>query len=145
MDKRLIDADKLRDKARVGVNPIAYSELVEWIESGQLDPDPILLPTTDKTIELLSEKVHDAWQNEKISQGFHAPVNCQSENKRSYRDASWNEKERFDDHFDHRLYKWCEKCHTDLYPYSELEEHIKEYDRVTVRTVLKAIEEVSHD
>jgi hypothetical protein len=44
---------------------------------------------------------------------------------------------------DEKFVKKCEKCHTDLYPYSELPENIKEYDRVTVRAVLHAIEKVS--
>lgn len=42
---KLIDADKLLDKARVGGNVTTYSELVEWIEKGLLAPDPIPLPT----------------------------------------------------------------------------------------------------
>lgn len=42
---KLIDADKLLDKARVGGNVTTYSELVEWIENGLLAPDPIPLPT----------------------------------------------------------------------------------------------------
>lgn len=45
MDKRLIDADKLLDKARVGGNITTYSEISEWVESGILAPDPIPLPT----------------------------------------------------------------------------------------------------
>ncbi|MNB81430.1 hypothetical protein D3C75_282120 [compost metagenome] len=47
MDKqvKLIDADKLLDQARVGGNVTTYSELVEWIESGVLAPDPVPLPT----------------------------------------------------------------------------------------------------
>lgn len=38
---------------------------------------------------------------------------------------------------------FCDKCHTDLYPYTELPEHIKEYDRVTVRRVLQALGELA--
>ena len=38
--------------------------------------------------------------------------------------------------------KRCDKCHTDLYSYSELPENVKEYDRVTVRAVLRAIKNI---
>ena len=41
-----------------------------------------------------------------------------------------------------KFHKFCGKCHTDMYPYSELPENIKDYDRVTVETVLKAISEL---
>jgi len=34
--------------------------------------------------------------------------------------------------------KVCDKCHPDMYPYEELSEEVKEYDRVTVRAVLAA-------
>lgn len=74
-------------------------------------------------IEFLSEQVHNAWMEEKHNQGFHAPKDCQ------YHDDLWEGK------FD----KSCDKCHIDLYPYYELPENIKEYDRVTVRAVLAAI------
>jgi hypothetical protein len=81
-------------------------------------------------IEELSEEVHNAWMKEKLSQGFHAPFNCPR-----FPLIPHDEDEKF--------VKKCEKCHTDLYPYSELPENIKEYDRVTVRAVLHAIEKVS--
>jgi len=68
-------------------------------------------------IEKLSEKVHDAWAREKDIQGFHSP---------SY-------------HEDGSI---CSKCHPDMVPYEWLEDNIKEYDRVTVRTVLQALDEL---
>jgi len=34
---------------------------------------------------------------------------------------------------------FCNKCHRDMIPYQELPEDIKDYDRVTVQTVLEAI------
>ena len=37
---------------------------------------------------------------------------------------------------------YCDHCHTDMYPYDELPENIKEYDRVTVRAVLQAMDEL---
>jgi len=96
----------------------------------------------EKIIEVLAEKVHQSWEREKRSQGFHSPSECKSDNRRSYDQAEWRAKDRFSEHFDSKLYKWCDKCHADLYPYEDLAENIKEYDRVTVRTVINAIEEL---
>lgn len=96
----------------------------------------------EKKIEVLAEKVHESWKKEKRSQGFHSPNECQSESHKSYIESDWRVKERFGDHFDPKFYKWCDKCHPDLCPYEELTENIKEYDRVTVRTVLNAIKEL---
>jgi len=78
-------------------------------------------------IEFLSEQVHNAWWEEKKQQGFHAPDDC-----------GWRNK----DVLNYKFHKWCDKCHTDMYPYAELPEHIKDYDRVTVRTVLAAIKKM---
>ena len=64
--------------------------------------------------EALSKKVHDAWMEEKAKQGFVYGETLDLENKR----------------------------HPDMKPYEELSENVKEYDRVTVRTVLKAQREV---
>ena len=77
-------------------------------------------------VELLASRVHDAWWEEKKNQGFHAPYECPSVKP----GVLYNKFE-----------KLCDKCHTDMYPYEELPENIKEYDRVTVRTVLKAIKD----
>ena len=90
-------------------------------------------------LEIVSAKVHDAWWEEKKKQGFHAPNKCQSKNHKSFQDADWRAKERFEDLHNPKFYKWCDKCHTDMYPYEELPENIKEYDRVTVRAVDKAL------
>ena len=94
----------------------------------------------EKLIEELSEKVHNAWWKEKKEQGFHSPDECKSENHKSYMASSWREQERLQT--DSKFYKWCDKCHADMYPYEELPENIKEYDRVTVRAVLNAIKEI---
>lgn len=75
-------------------------------------------------LELLAEKVHHSWEKEKRNQGFHSPNECKSRENED------------------KFCKWCDKCHADLYPYNELSDNIKEYDRVTVRTVLAAIEEI---
>lgn len=84
-------------------------------------------------IEKLSEEVHNAWMNEKLSQGFHSPNDCTRKitNAECVRTAP-------------KFTKHCDKCHTDLYPYFELPENIKEYDRVTVRAVLDAIQKLEH-
>jgi len=74
---------------------------------------------TKDLIEKLSEKVHDAWMMEKAAQGFHAPS--------YHRDGCSS----------------CTKCHTDMIPYADLAENIKDYDRVTVNTVLQALDDLS--
>lgn len=76
----------------------------------------------NELIEKLSSDVHDSWWDEKLKQGFHAPLDCPKVS------APYN--------------KWasnCDKCHNDMYPYNELPENIKEYDRVTVRKVLLSL------
>jgi hypothetical protein len=83
---------------------------------------------TNELIEKLSSKVHDAWWEEKKRQGFHPPSNHEGDGK--YNPAC------------DKFYKTCNRCHTDMYPYDELPEHVKEYDRVTVRAILKAIDEL---
>lgn len=70
-----------------------------------------------KLIELLSEKVHNAWMKEKEAQGF------------SYGKEYDKEK----------------KKHPDMLPYNELKEEVKEYDRATVKAVLQAQKELSTD
>ena len=82
--------------------------------------------------EYLSEKVHDAWMLEKTNQGFHSPDSCSQKVAES----------EHDNHTSIKFCKHCKKCHPDMYPYNELSERIKEYDRVTVDTVLKAIKEI---
>lgn len=72
-------------------------------------------------VEYLSSKVHDGWWAEKRSQGFHPPLNCPVGGGGKFE-------------------KRCEHCHPDMYPYDELPENVKEYDRVTVRAVLAALE-----
>ena len=80
--------------------------------------------------------------NGKIKQGFHSPDECESKNHKSFMNTSWQNQERLTDNCNVKFYKWCDKCHTDLYPYNELPEHIKEYDRVTVKAVIEAIGKV---
>ena len=96
----------------------------------------------EDNLEFISEKVHDSWQEEKLNQGFHAPLSCESSNRKGYLSAHQSHKERFDEQINEKFYKWCDKCHIDLYPYQQLSENVKEYDRVTVRTVLNAIKEL---
>lgn len=98
---------------------------------------------TAEDVEEIASKVHDAWWEEKKSNGFHSPNDCQSKNKESYSKSSWQNQDRFDTHFDSKTYKWCDKCHPDMYPYNELTENAKEYDRTTVTTVLKAMQAYS--
>ncbi len=89
-----------------------------------------------KLIEQLSEQVHNAWWREKEEQGFHAPIRC----KHAKPDYVVGESEAREKAFN----RHCDKCHTDMYPYKELPEHVKEYDRVTVRAVLSAIKRMGY-
>lgn len=95
-----------------------------------------------ENIEGISKEVHNAWMQEKLNQGFHSPNDCESSNHKSFQNASDHAKERLEDYHNPKFYKWCDKCHTDLYPYEELPENIKEYDRVTVKAVITAIEKL---
>ena len=91
------------------------------------------------SLEFISEQVHNAWWDEKKRQGFHAPNDCKSKNHLSFQNADWKAQERLEDLHNPKFHKWCDNCHTDMYPYAELPENIKEYDRVMVRSVLNAI------
>ena len=77
----------------------------------------------EKHKEMIASNVHDAWLEEKKKQGFHSPMDC-----------TFTIGGKFE--------KGCDKCHTDMYPYDELPENIKEYDRVTVTAVLHAISKI---
>ena len=117
---------------------MAYSEMIEKMVAHVKNMD-------NKIIELISEEVHNAWMKEKRDQGFHSPDECQSKNHKSFLNASCENQERMTDVIDPKFYKWCDKCHTDLYPYKELPDNIKEYDRVTVRAVLDAMSKIDFD
>lgn len=92
-----------------------------------------------KHSEAIAAKVHDAWWDEKKNQGFHAPVNCTSANAQ----AAWKQDEKSLGHNAFpKFYKFCDKCHADMYPYEDLPENVKDYDRVTAATVLNAISEM---
>jgi hypothetical protein len=98
-----------------------YNKVVQCHKCGQ-----VFVPEhqLESNLEFLSEQVHNAWWDEKQKQGFHAPTFhplCTEETK-----------------FD----RLCHYCHSDCYPYGELPENIKEYDRVTVRTVLNAVKKM---
>lgn len=84
--------------------------------------------TLESKIEELSEEVRNAWIKEKMDQGFHSPRQCPESSEHDKAVGKFS--------------KYCDKCHPDLYPYSELPEYIKEYDRVTVRAVLNAIKKL---
>ena len=89
--------------------------------------------------ETIASSVHDSWWEEKKSQGFHAPADCKS---KSAGDARAQDIKSFGHNEFPKFYKFCAKCHTDMYPYNELPENVKEYDRVTVDAVLDAIKKI---
>ena len=80
------------------------------------------------TIEFASEKVHNAWMQEKLSQGYHSPTECSSTKRLS------EDLRQFA-----RFSKQCYKCELNLYPYSELSDLTKQIIRDQIITVLNAI------
>ena len=94
-------------------------------------------------IEVHSEKiasgVHDAWWDEKKKQGFHPPYECKT---KEASDAHAQDMKSYGHHEFPKFHKFCDKCHTDMYPYEQLPENIKDYDRVTVSAVLSAISRI---
>jgi len=89
--------------------------------------NPSQLLKDEYIIEKLSSAVHDAWWDEKKKQGFHPPKECI--HTLTIRPEAVE-----------KFKPYCKKCHADMYPYEELPENIKDYDRVTVRRVLEALE-----
>lgn len=84
-------------------------------------------------IEQLSEKVHASWMAEKVRQGFADHVWASDGERGEMRGCRVCIAGR--DYF--RSYAMH---HTHMLPYADLPEHVREYDRVTVRAVLAAIE-----
>lgn len=76
------------------------------------------------TIEFAAEKVHNAWMKQEENHGRHAPINCPHVPDGIVPDRNG---------------RYCENCHWDMYPYSELIEDHKDYDRDTVVAVLNAV------
>lgn len=83
----------------------------------------------EANIEFLAEQVHNAWWEEKKRQAFHSPMECPA---------------RFDAKYYTKFVRICDRCHPDMYPYAEIPEHVKEYDRAIVRTVLDAIKKMEN-
>lgn len=93
-------------------------------------------------VEQLSDKVHQAWAAEKQRQGF-ADHPYQGEwignSGRAWCGFV------FDEHGGKRTCEEPQRLHhTDMLPYADLAENIKEYDRATVRTVLGALREAGY-
>lgn len=94
----------------------------------------------DSHKEEIAARVHDSWWREKENQGFHPPCECLSESAKDARDEDLRS---FGLHEFPKFHKFCDKCHSDMYPYPELPENVKDYDRVTVSTVLAAISDLN--
>lgn len=85
-------------------------------ERNQEIPKPLTYGMiNDIDIEKLSEEVHNAWMNEKVKQGFHAPKDCPT------------------------IDCPCEFCNADIALYSDLPENVKDFDRVTVKAILDTL------
>jgi DNA-binding transcriptional ArsR family regulator len=87
-------------------------------------------------LERLAEHVHKEWMAEKQRQGFAdhvlVPVPC------ACNDAEGCPARQGCNQAYCRLPAY--KHHTDMLPYAELAENVKEYDRATVRGVLRALD-----
>jgi hypothetical protein len=88
------------------------------------------LNLTQQQFEKIAEDVHNEWWNEKIRQGFHAPIDCPFLTSLPAIGEEEAKELAFTLH--------CDECHEDMKPYEELAESVKEYDRVTVKTVLSS-------
>jgi len=88
-------------------------------------------------MERIAEEVHNGWWEEKKKQGFHAPIDCPHAVPLPAVGKEESEELYFEKH--------CPDCHTDMIPYESLPDHVKEYDRVTVRAVLNAIQKIREE
>lgn len=115
---------------------ISMSKIVEELNLAAITWHLSQLSSTPavEDVEALAEKVHESWHKEKAKHGFHPPIDCPK--KPSYPVIG------SEDFNDMATNKHCDKCHPDMRPYNELPDNVKEYDRVTVRTVLKAQKEL---
>lgn len=77
-------------------------------------------------LEQMAEKVHNSWWEEKKNQEFHHPQDC------------------LDTHKTKDDFVMCSRCHSDMKPYQELREEIKELDRVMVRQFEEHLEELGY-
>lgn len=106
--------------------PAESSANSEAAARSDMDPD---------LIEQLADAVHQGWVAEKVAQGFadHAFAEC------ALYPGECAEHARC-----HVANATCavpaDKHHTDMLPYADLAENIKEYDRATVRAVLLALD-----
>jgi hypothetical protein len=89
--------------------------------------------------EWIAEKVHDSCLEEKKNQGFHAPVDCRNQSAKDICALALLV-DLLEDFEFLKFNKYCDKCRIDMYPYSDLPEHIKDYDRAAVNAVLSIIE-----
>ena len=109
---------------------ICYDTTRESYDKAEAENARLRAVLFEPSIETLASKVHDGWWEEKKLQGFHAPLEC------PYRTPT-NLYGKFE--------AVCDQCHTDMYPYNELPENIKDYDRVTVKAVLIALAELDKE
>lgn len=82
-------------------------------------------------LERMAEKAHCSWWMEKMRQGYHHPDDC----KKSKMITTLEELNPFS-----CISSECKKCHSDMKPYSELSEDVKELDRVMVEEFEKNLE-----
>lgn len=91
---------------------------------------------SDELIEQLSDAVHQNWMREKQAQGFadHVTQPCTFQDGRRRRCSTVCHAN------DAECILPADKNHTDMLPYADLPEKVKQYDRATVQAVLTALE-----
>lgn len=87
---------------------------------------------TPEQFEAIAEQVHIGWMQEKQRQGFAAHAWMAISDKPDACAAL--------PHFMEPCALPKHRHHNDMLPYADLAEHVKEYDRVTVRAVLAGID-----
>lgn len=96
---------------------------------------------TGHPLDAIAKEVHNAWMEESARQGRVAPGTTKCP------ECDWKLRERFEcEHTgETKKYLHCDNCgrvyveHSDMIPYEQLPESVKEYDRATVWAVLNAL------
>jgi len=82
---------------------------------------------------------HNKWVHSKYLQGFHSPHECTSKKAQ----LSQSESIRTENFYQFpKFIKYCDKCNTSMYPFSELPEPVKEYRREIISSILDVIVEL---
>lgn len=113
--------NNIEEKSPTSIPEVAYIFMIKFME---------------ENLEKIAEGVHNSWWEEKKKQGFHPPSECPQRIAPRIGEQGV---------FAGLFIKICDKCHPDMYPYRILPDNVKEYDRVTVRSVKNSIKELQKE